>query len=286
MSEPAGSGPIVAGVDGSESGLEAVDWAAAEALAAGRELRVVHAFIWPLLEVPTGPAGVGPPGGGLRAEAERIVDVAVQRAKAAAPGVRVSAAMPVGAAPPVLLAEAEPACLVVVGCRGLGGFTGLMLGSTGVQLAGHAPCPVIVVRHDSDADGANAAGTGAGEVVAGVDGSAQSDDVLGFGFAEAVRLGTGIAVVHVGDGSELPEPVASAVADRLKRYPEVVVRPVLASGHPGRILVEASSGARLLVVGTRGLGGFRRLLLGSVSQAALHHSHCPVAVVPQRRETG
>jgi hypothetical protein len=86
------------------------------------------------------------------------VDVAVQRAKAAAPGVRVSAAMPVGAAPPVLLAEAEPACLVVVGCRGLGGFTGLMLGSTGVQLAGHAPCPVIVVRHDSDADGANAAG--------------------------------------------------------------------------------------------------------------------------------
>jgi nucleotide-binding universal stress UspA family protein len=292
MYDSAPQAPIVVGVDGSEVSLEAVEWAAAEAVARHRRLRVVHAFIWPLLRVPVGPSTYAPPGSGLRADAQRILDDAVLRARQSAPGIDVAGVMPVGAPVPVLLSEIEQAPLVVLGSRGLGGFSGLLVGSTGVQVAAHAPCPVIVVRPVS-AEPSNL--MTADQVVVGVDGSSLSVETLEFGFAEAVRLGVGVVAVHVaashvpGDGrvdvlTEEHAPkqarlLAESLAGWPEKYPDVPIRRVLLRGHAGRALTEASQGARLLVVGSRGLGGFRGLLLGSVSDAVLHHAHCPVAVV-------
>jgi nucleotide-binding universal stress UspA family protein len=284
--------PIVVGVDGSEVSLEAVEWAAAEAVARHRRLRVVHAFIWPLMRVPMGPSAHAPPGSGLRADAQRILDEAMQRARQAAPGADVTGVMPVGAPVPVLLSEIEQAPLVVLGSRGLGGLSGLLVGSTGVQVVAHAPCPVIIVRPVSAATPNSLT---ANQLVVGVDGSSLSVKALDFGFREAVRLGVGVAAVHVtaphvpGDGSvdvlteeHAPKQtrlLAESLAGWQEKYPDVPIRRVLLRGHAGRALTEISKGVRLLVVGSRGLGGFRGLLLGSVSHAVLHHAHCPVAVV-------
>ncbi|MGH3989860.1 MAG: universal stress protein, partial [Pseudonocardiaceae bacterium] len=115
MDDSTPQAPIVVGVDGSEVSLEAVEWAAAEAVARHRRLRVVHAFIWPLLRVPVGPSSYAPPGSGLQADAQRILDEALVRARESAPGIDVTGVMPVGAPVPVLLSEIEQAPLVVLG---------------------------------------------------------------------------------------------------------------------------------------------------------------------------
>ncbi|WP_265584010.1 universal stress protein [Streptomyces chromofuscus] len=74
--------------------------------------------------------------------------------------------------------------------------------------------------------------------------------------------------------------MAESTAGRQDKYPQVEVRHTVVRGHPVRVLSDAAQWAVLLVVGSRGLGGFSGLLLGSVSQGLLHHAPCPVAVVP------
>src|SRR5690606_26354061 len=142
--------PVVVGVDGSKSSMQAVALATRLAVARGRPLRIVHAFAWAELRVPLGPDPLGPPEGGLANEAKRIVADAVLEAEKAAPGLAISGEVGDGPPVPVLLDEARRAALVVLGSRGLGGFTGLLLGSVAVQLAAHAPCPVVVARGDID----------------------------------------------------------------------------------------------------------------------------------------
>lgn len=287
---------VVVGVDGSASALAAVRLAATEAVARGRPLRVVHAFIWPELKVPLGPSPFGPPEGGLRNQADRVVSEAVAEATKAAPDVTVTGAVVTGAPGVVLVRESRDAALVVLGSRGLGGFTSLLVGSVAVQVAAHADCPVLVARGEARADG---------PVVVGVDGSPLSNLAVGFAAEEASLRGTGLVAVHTwtgpvsaGPGDMLPpvyDPdlveeqerlvLAEAVAGIGDRYPDVPVTERLVRGRPANLLVEESRAAQLVVLGARGLGGFAGMLLGSVSQAVLHHAHCPLAIVrPARAE--
>jgi nucleotide-binding universal stress UspA family protein len=254
-----------------------------------RPLRIVHAFVWPMLHVPLGPAPGAPEDAGH--DAERIVAHAISHARATGPaGMDIAGEVVTGAATTVLLAEAREAALVVVGDRGLGGFSGLLLGSVAVQLAAHSPIPVVVVRGTEQS---------AGPVVVGVDGSGHSDLAVGFAFEEAAFRGAELRVVHAwihpvaaepGDmlplvydvddvANEEARVLAEAVAGWCDRYPDVKVRQVAVRAKPRRVLIEESAGAQLLVVGARGRGGLTGLLLGSVSHAALHHARCPVAVV-------
>jgi len=106
----------------------------------------VHAFVWPLFRQARLGAPFGPPESGLRAEANRILDQAVRRAGSEAPGLEVEGRVRVGLPAGVLLAESARADLVVVGSRGLGGFTGLLVGSVSLQVAEHARRPVVVTR--------------------------------------------------------------------------------------------------------------------------------------------
>ncbi|MEV2241586.1 universal stress protein [Micromonospora sp. NPDC049891] len=286
--------PIVVGVDGSEIALHAVRAAAREAAYRHRPLRIVHAFIWPLMRVPLGPAPGAPADGGLRNQAERCLAEAVAEAGKVAPEVPVTGAVVDGAASTVLLAEARDAALVVLGNRGLGGFAGLLLGSVAVQVSAHADCPVLVVRGESRADG---------PVVVGVDGSELSQEAVRFAFEEAAWRGCELVAVHAwlyptpaGPGDILPlvydldafrdeeeRILAEAVAGWSERYPEVPVRRRLVRGSPGRALVEESRTAQLVVVGARGRGALGGLLLGSVSHAVLHHAHSPLAIVRKLR---
>ncbi|MFR9775125.1 universal stress protein [Micromonospora sp. MS34] len=281
---------VVVGVDGSEPALRAVRLAAGEATRRHRPLRVVHGFIWPLLRVSVqAPAG-GPPGGGLRHQAEEIVTAAVAEAEAAAPGLRVSGEIIDGEASAALLGEAPSAAMIVVGDRGLGGFAALVVGSVAIQVAAYADCPVLVAR---------GAGRPAGPVVVGVDGSARSRPAVEFAAEEASVRGARLHAVHaythpvsVGPGDMQPlvyeEGQLRGEEDRIlaeslsglgERWPEVPVTREVTHGRPVGVLTEASRTAQLMVVGAQGRGELTGLLLGSVSQGVLHHADCPVAVV-------
>nr|MDT0662854.1 universal stress protein [Micromonospora sp. DSM 115978] len=288
--------PVVVGVDGSEDSLLAVDLAAREAARRKRPLCIVHAFIWPHLRVPLGPSPYGPPEGGLRNQAERILADASERARAAAPEVAVERELTTGEAAAVLRQRSHGAALLVVGNRGLGGFAGLIIGSVAVQLAAHSSCPVIVTRGTADP---------AAAVLLGVDGSPANDPAVGFAFEEAALRGVPLVALHAwthpvstGPGDMLPlvydvaeveaeetRVLAEALAGWCDKYPDVIVHRELVQGGARGALIKATGRAQVVVVGSRGRGGFAGLLLGSVSQAVLHHAACPVAVVPQPRTT-
>ncbi|MCC5033857.1 universal stress protein [Streptomyces sp. WAC 00631] len=283
------NGPVVVGVDGSPSGLEAVEVAAREAAYRNRPLRVVHAFVWPSTHMPLGAVE-----GDLRYEAKRIVAEAEERARATAPEVEAGGEVVTGEALTVLEEESRSAALMVVGSRGLGGFTRLLIGSVAGQLAAHSHCPVLVVRGRTD---------GTGPVLVGVDGSPAGEAALDFAFEAAAARETGVVALHAWSEWSVPVPppedksapyayepgmlkadeerlLAESLAGWRDRYPDVPVEHRLVRGRAREALVEASEEARLLVVGKRGRGGFAGLLLGSVSQAATQHAHCPVVVVP------
>ncbi|GID29740.1 universal stress protein [Paractinoplanes brasiliensis] len=291
--------PVVVGVDGSPSSLDAVDLAAHEAELRGLRLHIVHAFAWPPALVAARPAapGAAEPATLLRAEAAAVVEQAGVRAAKAAPGVTVTTEVADGPAAFVLLERSRRAGLIVVGDRGRGRFDGILAGTVATQLATYGSCPVIVVRGH--------ARTG-GPVVVGVDGSPRSARALEFAAEEAHHRSVELVAVHVwrtpspaAPGAEIPlvydldlleaeegRQLAAALDGLSDRHPGLSVRPELGRGATGQVLTSWSRQAQLMVVGDRGHGGFVGLLLGSVSQYLIYHGACPVAVVRDNRRHG
>ncbi len=141
------SGRIVVGVDGSDSSKAALRWAAAEARLRKAGLRVVHAWSYPLEAASLGAiAPVPVDWDAIRTDAEQFAAAAVAEVLGDDPGVPIERVTASGSASAALVEAAEGADLLVVGSRGLGGFAGLLLGSTGQQCVHHAPCPVVIVR--------------------------------------------------------------------------------------------------------------------------------------------
>ena len=280
---------VVVGNDGSEEGYRAVRWAADEARRLGTGLNIVHAWLWPFFKVDLGPPAHAPAGAGLRAKAEAVLAESTRHAHEVAPTLAVSTSLVAGDAAPELLRQAGNARMLVVGSRGLGGFTGLLLGSVGVELSAHASCPVVVVRGRSGPTG---------PVLAGVDESEQSAAAALAAAGEARRRNAELVLLHAwttplrGEGGgpigyeQLAEAGQRAGRDLLAKIqesvaehqPDVSVRLVLADHSPTADLVSASKDAQLLVVGSRGVGALRGLLLGSTTHALIHHSDCPVLV--------
>lgn len=284
---------VVVGVDGSPSALDAVRMATMEALWRDCPLRIVHAFIWPWMNVPLGPLQAGPVEGGLRHDAERLLAEALAVAQETSASIRAGTDLVTGAPAPVLLNAARDADLVVLGDRGLGGFSGLLVGSVAVQVAAHSTTPVLVAKNYRES---------LGPVVAGVDGSPRSASALDCAFQEADYRKVDLIAVHTwtrpvstGPGDMLlpvydldavqadeQAVLGEALAGRADRYPDVNVRQQVVHGHAAKTLIGHSSEAQLVVVGSRGRGGFTGLLLGSVSQQVLHHAACPILIVPSR----
>ncbi|WP_021592363.1 MULTISPECIES: universal stress protein [Actinomadura] len=279
---------VVVGYDGSTGGEQALAWAADEARTRGLALTVLH--VWDVYV--GGPVAM--PVVDLRALAEETLNTGVEHVRKAAPELSVRGVLARGQAAARLIEAGDGADLIVLGPRGLGGFVGLVLGSVGAQVAAHAPCPVVIVRGEPVPPPEQ----GDGRVVVGVDGSPASREALAMAFTEADAHGWDVRAVVAWEEvpvREIPPLVdeagmrdaARAHLARLmiparELHPEVKVQIDIVPGPPRDVLMNAADEARLLVVGSRGLGGFRGLLLGSVSHALVHHAPCPVAVVHAR----
>ncbi|MFG3707682.1 universal stress protein [Micromonospora sp. NPDC047670] len=271
--------PVVVGVDGSPPSLVAAEHAARAAVQRSRPLHLVHGYLHPLgYGVPPNPYDLGLPA--PTEEAQKMLEQAAADLVGRWPGLAVQVRQVAGGPGATLVEESRRAELVVVGSRGLGGFAGLLLGSVGTQVASHAHCPVLVVR---PAEGPVPA---AGPVLVGVDGSEPAELAVGHAADEATRRGTGLVLAHVRPPDEVAQaaaepagPLATAAAAVRGSHPGLPVEErVLRAAKPEQALIEASGDAALVVVGSRGRGGFAGMLLGSVSQALVQHAHCPVLV--------
>jgi nucleotide-binding universal stress UspA family protein len=283
--------PVVVGVDGSESALHAAQWAANEAIRRGVPLRLVHAFELPF-RYPTSITEEDSIHTAMREQANHALAKAVEVATAAAPGTPVEQAVIGGTPVEVLVQESTTATTLVLGTRGLGGFRGLLIGSNAVALAGRAHCPLVVIR------GTNAPLLSR-PVVVGVDGTHTSEAALGFAFQAAAARGVGLVTVHcwtdpivasaMAAGAvivvdpQVEQEATTVLAEQLaswqQKYPDVPVTQHVVRDSPSRALLHFADTAQLVVVGSRGRGGFTGLVLGSTSQHLLHHAPCPVAVV-------
>jgi nucleotide-binding universal stress UspA family protein len=287
--------PLVVGVDGSDSSLRAVDWAVDEAARHGRPLRLVYASLWERYEG-------GRPSFNTERPAEEVVAQhitasCVERARLRNREVKVSGEVLPDDAVSVLLREGADALALVVGSRGRGELAGMLLGSVSLTVAARAVCPVIVVRgEERNRQDASQ------RVVVGVGDSTEGLGAVRFAFREAEARGCALDAVrawrcpaheHVDhplvadDASRVHEERAStilteALSEAVRDHPRVDVyrRPVEGPAH--RVLVDASADADLMVVGAVRRQGHFGLQLGRVAHALLHHSECPVAVIPQR----
>lgn len=281
--------PIVVGVDGSSDSDSALEWSLREVQLSGVPLVLLHS-------IPR------PPGAGhddALQEARERSDRAIAHSREIATdheGVSFSVRRmeAFGLTPAAALVQAsEAAAVVVVGARGHGGFAGLLLGSVSQHAARHAACPVVTVRAPMD--------PGSHRVVVGVDGSASAEKALTYaldhahlrngevtailGWRGPTLHGIGVAVPVTQDARQQQQQqrhqdqLEDWLAPWRTKFPGVSLVGEAIPGHAGRLLIDASQHASLVVVGSRGRGAFTGLLLGSVSQTVLDHARCPVAVV-------
>jgi nucleotide-binding universal stress UspA family protein len=141
--EPAPAGSIVVGVDGSRPSLDALRWGARQAELTGAALVAVTAWHYPMAYW----TSVVPEGVDFGADASQALDKAIEEAFDGKPPVPVEAVVVEGSPAPALLALSSQASLLVVGSRGHGAFSGMLIGSVSEHVVSQGECPVVVVRH-------------------------------------------------------------------------------------------------------------------------------------------
>ncbi|AKE88967.1 MULTISPECIES: universal stress protein [Rhodococcus] len=289
--------PIVVAVDGSDAAATAVIWAARAAAARALPLHIVTVVHIPAFYY-SEPYLAESFHEEMKETARARLDSAKVLAKRIADEqgpVEITTEQIEGKVVPTLVDLSNRADTIVLGSRGLGEVKGLLVGSVTLGLASHAHCPVAIVRGRT-LDGAPPSD---GPVVVGVDGSEASVRAVEVAFAEAAaRKATLVAVNVWSDVSVQPslgavpeDPqwsriqtgeevvLAENLAGFQERYPDVVVERVVARDRPVRVLSEYAERAQLIVVGSRGRGGFKGLLLGSTSNALMQTADCPVLIV-------
>lgn len=280
------SKPIAVATNDSPQSQAAVEWAARRAAKAGLPLTILYVVDdrWVAEPIPWT--------GELVEEGERLVEKAAARVRDGLP-VEVTTKVLEGGISGSLRKYSTQVSMLVVGSGAphLGGS----LRDRALQVAAAAKCPVAVIGvHDTE---------GRKGVVVGVDGSEEATQAVAFAAAEADREGEELTVVYAVwqpdkwvDSGALTQTLSQRIEDEEQMvlaetvsglredYPDLVVHKVLDTVmEPAAALVKAAEGASLLVVGSRGRGGFRRLLLGSTAHAVLTHLPCPTVITPIHR---
>ncbi|WP_329128517.1 universal stress protein [Streptomyces sp. NBC_01476] len=297
---------VVAGVSRTRTAVSerVVLWAADEAASRGLPLCLLHAQEWPRGAAPhVGPDHPSYAWSRHYLTTGRVLLEEERRAVLARyPALEVNTQLAAGRPVHVLREAGERAALLVVGARKLSGLQGsLSDGGKGEALLGHLPCPLALIPeapgttetvHAPEAAQAPGAGVDTppdAPVVVGVDGSAASQAAVGLAFAEAAAAKAPLVAVRVcrpreaawPDFPERAEPELSGeLAGHREQYPDTEVRYEVLIGDPAHMLSSAARYARCLVVGTRGQGGFRGMLLGSTSRSLVHRTYCPLLVTP------
>jgi nucleotide-binding universal stress UspA family protein len=295
---------IVVGYAGSEGSDPALEWAIETARREARPLTIVHCYDLAHVSVlgPTAPIGQTEL---METVADQVVSAATERATEVLGESAVTGISVLGSAAGAIITESETAHLVVTGSHGRGRLLGGLLASTSYSVTAHARCPAVVVREDGslhpDADH---------RIVVGVDDSPPASHALGRAaeFAESARAPLHVVrVIHppvdlynqpeiapmvFGDAYAMDdtrftdemrtyaENTTQELVDQVReQHPDLAVTWEVVEDVPGNALARIGKGAGLIVVGSRGRGGFSGMLLGSVSHTVIHHATSPVMVV-------
>lgn len=294
---PVGSRPVVVGVDGSSDSIHALMWAAAEAVQRRTTLRIVHAWVIPALAftTPVVPPTFVDPTIFQSAADEIVADAAgTVRARLGNRAPVVETRVATGEPATMLRDISQNACLLVVGSHGRGGVARAVLGSVAERCLAEVQVPVVVVRQD-------ALTPSDGPVVVGVDESPAARDALRWAALEAGRSGRRLVVVHAHDVEStlrndldaLPEGIGVVMERAGRRFLDHLLTEVavigdrprsvawrVVAGDPADVLVAASEGASLLVVGTPHPHGLAERVFGSTGRQCVREANCPVIVVP------
>jgi nucleotide-binding universal stress UspA family protein len=287
--------PVVVGVDGSAPATRAAEVAGDLATRRRLPLLMLHVFSWPVLYPPFLPASVAVQTD-PRVVSRQLLDAAAATVAQKYPDLDVDAQMVDGYPPAALVDASRRAAFLVVGHRGLGGFAELLAGSVGVHTTMHAHCPVLVVRGRAAAQDA--------PIVVGADGSIPSRAAVRVALEEArTRGGDLIAALALPPADSWPVPAAGGEVQPdpyhtdlvqagldgvLEEYPDVKVRREVRHGRSAaHVLATLADDLRAgsIVVGSRGVGGFRGLLMGGTCRTLIDHAPCPLVVVPATRRT-
>ncbi|HYN28353.1 MAG TPA: universal stress protein [Dermatophilaceae bacterium] len=293
--DPVPAGAVVAGLDGSDRDTTVLEFAAGAATRARHPLHLLHAHeMGGELLAADAPAlgGILTLGPGAGLADDDILESTLAEAHSRWPELPITGSQPWDRPERALVDASRGAYLVVVGAEPRRGLDRLLLGRSSLATAMHADCPVVVIP-----EGVR---TGPeGPVVVGVDGSAHSRAAAERALWIAGVRGTSAVVVvawylEMVDGVVVTTPgtpewdtvtaryraMAESVLEPLReRYPDVPVEVRVVRGPAAPTLVEQAVDAGLVVVGSRGRGGFAGMLLGSVSQQILETAPCPVMVI-------
>ncbi|STC69073.1 universal stress protein [Corynebacterium pilosum] len=287
---------VVVAVDGSDASNNAVRWAANTAMKRGIPLRLASSYTMPQFLYAEGMVPPQELFDDLQRETLDKIEAARAVAHEVAPDIKIGHTIAEGSPIDMLLEMSKDVTMIVMGSRGLGGLSGMVLGSVSAAVVSHAECPVVVVREDNQVNET----TKYGPIVVGVDGSEVSQRATEVAFAEADARGAELLAVHTWMDMQVQASMAGLAAaqeqwemvereqtemltERLaplvEKYPNVQVKKIISRDRPVRTLVEQSEGAQLLVTGSHGRGGFKGMLLGSTSRALLQSAPCPMMVV-------
>ncbi|MGE2723325.1 universal stress protein [Mycolicibacterium pulveris] len=293
MSEPTTKYGILVAVDGSPESQGAIRWAAREAAMRGIDVTLMHVIApvevtWPVTYLQSSFDEYQEENGAQVIEqAQKIVSESVGAGEA--PAVRT--AVEHGSIASTLITASADAWMVVAGTRGMGALGRALLGSVSSGLLNYARCPVAIIPSEAETPDA------AAPVLLGIDDSPASDGAAALAFDEASRRGVELVALHAWSDNrifpivgmnwqEYEEEGHKVLAERLagwqEQYPDVRVRRRLVADQPARWLLDESSQAQLVVVGSRGRGGFKGMLLGSVAAKVAQGAKAPVIVVRGR----
>ncbi|MDN5764575.1 MAG: universal stress protein [Humibacillus sp.] len=292
---------IVVGYDGSPGSQAALEWAAQTARLQGKGLALMYS-----VNLSTLPAvDVTQLEPSVEQAAKSLVDEGSDRAGATLDTSQIVTKYWIGSAAGQLIEASKDAELVVVGSRGRGRILAGLLGSTSYAVAAHAHCPVVVVRGSAGVEPGDVSAVRPGPdhaVVVGTDDSDAAARAVDAAVEVAEREGAELHIVSVAHphsmeswayvetakaGTEKTHALREQAEQSLSRaaarvaslHPEVTVTTEVLYGEPGQSLADLGATAGLIVVGSRGRGGFTGLLLGSVSHRVIHDAACPVMVV-------